>query len=1687
MLIRENLPASPFDYSVKARVDENAPLCPSNTLSRRQVTNDDYSCSATKPCSNGACCSKKTGYCNYGPEACGTNGQSPNDVCWSNCDAHAECGKFAKVPGAKCPLNVCCSQYGFCGMTEEFCKKSEILGIEIGSGGCQSNCDQPGSGSSGGDVQSRVIGYYETWAHDRSCNGMNFKDIPVGGLTHLYFSFGYITPGDFNIAPMDNLPVSLFSDLTDMKRKNSGLKAVVALGGWTFNDNGTATQSVFSNMVSTKQNRAKFITNLLSFLREFAFDGVDFDWEYPGATDRGGHENDGINFTQFLKELRAAVDNEPIQYVISFTTPTSYWYLRHFDLKAVDHVDFVNVMTDIREHCLTSCSLHGTWDSNNPIGSHVLAHTNLTEIKQAMDLMWRNDVPANKLNLGIGFYGRSFQLSDPTCYKPGCNFKGGASPGGCTKNSGTLSFKEIMEIIDEHNLKPYYDKDNAVKYIVWNQDQWVSYDDEDTIKAKIKFANDLGLGGLLIWSIDQDTPDLRGLQAVLAPKSLKAFEKLADHASYWQDMTAQDCYVTDCGGSCNPGFLKMTTQPCGSATSALKGFHSTQKDSTLCCPLSAAPNPKDCRWRGKEPLCNGHCHTGEVMLQMNRWGNGKYCTDGNKAYCCDTPEGKELNQCYWTGLGKQCKAGDELFTFAGSILQGISEAVQFIGLAGAALSEVLSKYNEADRRLYCCPAGSAKKWKNCRWHGKPGSCFDNHCDAGHQVQLTQDLWGLGLSCGANGRSRVFCCDPADGKSPFLPVPLNHLFPHPPTGDNVDTNFEIKVDDTWGSDQEDPDTAVKNDPNKSTFGFWVLTSPETLQISLDKRDGSHWEVFNCNDAVSEEEQTVQMICTDISESSNCGKIYLGHGVPGTILEMPKGCGPSKYAVAKSMAPSKEQSLPHHLAKRNFGHKPVIYDLTFDYEWKRVPRDLGDTQLRVDFSNEEGYWDNIVEKAAKAKRKRSLADAGGNHKRWLEDEWRDDSHFGGLNKDDLHKRWFGSDVIEWLKGLISSNINPQFTHDIDQSFTAILLQEKWGPCNVGGVDIMATLDARATAKVQVATSFGLTLITTLRLPLDLSQSYLYFKNKGEVSAIFTLDAEGKAIFKTGDFEIAGLQNFPGATFSIPKLLTVGPNFKLFAAAEAEVTLSGHIESRVDIASWAVQQTYPDQGSDWDPKALSPPKRDITLNGLKQPTFDFSVKASGQITAHLKPTFIFGIEFDKMWHLGAAKVEIEADGWMRMYASAEFSTNSDNCPFTYGIDVGADLSARAEAPDAFGWNPRSFPIAQIPAKSLLKGDTCPTHQKRNIVTEIDGGNSLAKRDTFGPVLKLPSWCFFCPSPKISSGTSCATISGWDDSDFDPTLSKRDMSEITDYHMFDKRSDTKDIFICGKALKMISPRFPNSGEIITRPGVKTYGAIKPDDCNDFNFGIVGTPAAKDTGNYATEHILEFQLVKKFIDGLSDSKGDVLGSFWSTPAKLRFAIDGTSQPEMDAITWVGSRFPGRDNDWANELVLLEKGVNNVKERMWSARAINTDTKMDGFIKNEPDRAVRNIKDVIFAIKYHMDPTISGYLVKQATRVGDMIEKMDVTYVPKVHPTNSDGTYKDYKSLGLRAEWDAFIKGRAELARTAVETYMTRNIKLLRSQHVDITIDPNDPKATDKKILKTKVEKLDKAIKSVTGKWKNPF
>jgi chitinase len=74
--------------------------------------------------------------------------------------------------------------------------------------------------------------------------------------------------------------------------------------------------------------------------------------------------------------------------------------MQNFDIVSIDPiVDWFNIMT---------YDLHGTWDATDKyIGAVALAHTNLTEIKQSLELLWRNHIDPARVNLGLGFYGRS--------------------------------------------------------------------------------------------------------------------------------------------------------------------------------------------------------------------------------------------------------------------------------------------------------------------------------------------------------------------------------------------------------------------------------------------------------------------------------------------------------------------------------------------------------------------------------------------------------------------------------------------------------------------------------------------------------------------------------------------------------------------------------------------------------------------------------------------------------------------------------------------------------------------------------------------------------------------------------------------------------------------------------------------------------------------------------------------------------------------------------------------------------------------------------------------------------------------------------------------------------------------------------------------------------------------------------
>ncbi|PMB70235.1 Killer toxin subunits alpha/beta [Beauveria bassiana] len=250
--------------------------------------------------------------------------------------------------------------------------------------------------------------------------------------------------------------------MAKLKTAKPSLQIWLSISGWTFSDDNTPTQPVFRNIAREKRYREIFANNRRR--------------EYPGAPDRGGKPDDVDNFVLLLKEIRAVFDRSGRNLGISLTIPASYWYLKWFDLPGLlEYADFVNLM---------SYDLHGVWDSNNPT---VLAHTNLTEIALAAELLWRVGVKPSQVSLGFGFYGRAFTLQDSSCTKPDCPFKEGARPGVCTDTSGYLAYYEVQDILQKNpDIKVIHDKEAAVKYMAWDKDQWISFDDADTFKQKVE-------------------------------------------------------------------------------------------------------------------------------------------------------------------------------------------------------------------------------------------------------------------------------------------------------------------------------------------------------------------------------------------------------------------------------------------------------------------------------------------------------------------------------------------------------------------------------------------------------------------------------------------------------------------------------------------------------------------------------------------------------------------------------------------------------------------------------------------------------------------------------------------------------------------------------------------------------------------------------------------------------------------------------------------------------------------------------------------------------------------------------------------------------------------------------------------------------------------------------------------------
>jgi chitinase len=346
---------------------------------------------------------------------------------------------------------------------------------------------------------------------------MKPSDIDTSVYNYVHYAFGSIT-ADFQV------DVSAYPDMFTSFVNLTGTKRIMSFGGWSFSTDAD-TSPIFRSGVTDAQ-RVIFAKSLLDFVTKYNLDGLDFDWEYPGATDikraEPGTPQDGANYLAFLKIVKASL---PAGKTLSIAAPASYWYLRGFPIAEISTVvDYIVYMT---------YDLHGQWDYGNTFvnedcanGNCLRAHTNFTETYYAMSMITKAGVPLNKIVIGMARYGRSFEMAVAGCTGPQCLFTGpesGAAPGPCTNTSGYISNYEINQIINQLDSPDLYGNLNISMFkdhtgdafpndgyssllsgdiLVYDDTQWVSYMSEVTYADRLFYWADYNIGGAVDWAVD---------------------------------------------------------------------------------------------------------------------------------------------------------------------------------------------------------------------------------------------------------------------------------------------------------------------------------------------------------------------------------------------------------------------------------------------------------------------------------------------------------------------------------------------------------------------------------------------------------------------------------------------------------------------------------------------------------------------------------------------------------------------------------------------------------------------------------------------------------------------------------------------------------------------------------------------------------------------------------------------------------------------------------------------------------------------------------------------------------------------------------------------------------------------------------------------------------------------------------
>ncbi|MEV5303782.1 glycoside hydrolase family 18 chitinase [Streptomyces diastaticus] len=364
-----------------------------------------------------------------------------------------------------------------------------------------------GPGPGPGPGEKINLGYFTEWG----VYGRNYhvKNLVTSGsaekITHINYSFGNVQGGKCTIgdsfAAYDKAYTAAesvdgvadtwdqplrgnFNQLRKLKAKYPHIKVLWSFGGWTWSGG-------FTDAVKNPAAFAKSCHDLVEDPRwADVFDGIDLDWEYPNACGLSCDSSSPAALTDMVRAMRAQFGSDLVTAAIT-ADASSGGKLDAADYAgAAQYFDWYNVMT---------YDFFGAWDKTGPTAPHS-ALTSYTGIPKAdftsaaaIAKLKAKGVPASKLLLGIGFYGRGW--TGVTQDAPGGTATGPATG---TYEAGIEDYKVLK------NTCPATGTVGGTSYAKCGSDWW-SYDTPATVKTKMTWAKDQGLGGAFFWEFSGDT------------------------------------------------------------------------------------------------------------------------------------------------------------------------------------------------------------------------------------------------------------------------------------------------------------------------------------------------------------------------------------------------------------------------------------------------------------------------------------------------------------------------------------------------------------------------------------------------------------------------------------------------------------------------------------------------------------------------------------------------------------------------------------------------------------------------------------------------------------------------------------------------------------------------------------------------------------------------------------------------------------------------------------------------------------------------------------------------------------------------------------------------------------------------------------------------------------------------------